>query len=431
MLWDRCSWSWGGRLWSYDRIGAAFKAALADARVLGVFFRIDSPGGLVDGLFSLIDQIRKGAQRGGGTKPVWAFAGASAFSAAYAIAAACDRIIAAPEGEVGSIGAVMIHVNEKAFLERLGFEVTPIEFPDGKTSGAWWEALSEEARTNLTARVSRVARLFIRHVAETRPGFTDEAIIALRAQCFSADDETDGGRSALALGLIDGIANEPAAFADFVAACRTPSAAANPALANPAAPSPQAAAPAAAEHQQGASDMDPKKLAALQAAAKKGDKAAQARLASIEAILAQESDEDETTSEEEDDDTATEDEDDTTAEDEDEDTTSEEDEDEEDGQVDAKTARAILGLKEAKGRDKLAAKLATTPGMTVKRARGLLAASSRSSSSSLSGRVTDPNVRSNATKGEAGNFTGNADCDAAIAAYAKAGNSSRIRKPAA
>ncbi|WP_421792765.1 S49 family peptidase [Hyphobacterium sp.] len=416
-LWDRTGWGWGSRLWSYDRIGAAIRAARADQRVAGIFLRIDSPGGLIDGLFALVEEIEAGSARHGG-KPIWAFAAPSAFSAAYAIASACDHIVSMVEGEVGSIGAVVVHFSEKGWLDAHGLKVTPIEYPEGKTAGAWWEDLPEQAREDLQARVTRAAKLFIRHVAATRPDLSEEQIIALKARCFSSDDESDGGRSALRLGLIDEIQHETAALAALAESVRgtVPGTATPPA----AAPDTEAAAATAASTSKGASAMDANAIAALQAAAAKGDEEAKRKLAAIELIVGEDQTDEETEVEEEEEETpaaATEEEE------------TEAEEEEEDGTVDAKTARAILALPEAKSRPKLAGELATEPGMTVKTAKRLLGKAGKETGSRMSG-VPDPRVKASSGTGQ-GSGTGDGDIDQAMGAFTKAYGKGRLRKDAA
>ena len=374
-LWDRAWFRWQGPLSAYDEIGDALREARADEHVNAIMLRIDSPGGLVDGLFGLIDAISKGAGRQGG-KPIWAFTTAACFSAAYAIASACDRIVAAPEGEVGSIGAVVLHINEAGWLAEAGYEIQAIEFPEGKTDGAWWAALSDDARASMQARIKHVARMFIDHVAAHR-GLDEDEIIALRADCFSADDAEDGGRSALQLGLIDEIAFEPAAYAALVLAGQGKT----PAPVSAPDPAPDPAAAAALET--GDPDMTSKELAQLQAAAKKGDKVAAAKLQKIAAIVAEAPDDEEDQTVEDvvdDEDVVEDDEEDQTALDE------EDDAEAEDGDAPKSASaagRKIGRLANRDGKSKLGATLAADVGsgeMTYRAALRTLRAAGRESS---------------------------------------------------
>ena len=84
----------------YNAIGANVFAALDDPGVKAIALAIDSPGGDTAGLFDLTDSIY--AARG--RKPIWAILDESACSAAYAIAAATDRITV-PRTSIGPAAA--------------------------------------------------------------------------------------------------------------------------------------------------------------------------------------------------------------------------------------------------------------------------------------------------------------------------------------
>src|SRR5690606_35901150 len=73
---------------NYQGIRAAFDEAMADDSVGAIVFKLESPGGMVSGCFDLTDHIH--ASRG--HKPIVAVVDDYAYSAAYAIASACDEI---------------------------------------------------------------------------------------------------------------------------------------------------------------------------------------------------------------------------------------------------------------------------------------------------------------------------------------------------
>lgn len=213
-----CGMVWHG----YDTLLMALREAKADARVKGVFLKMDTPGGVVgEGLPALAAFMRETSEAAGG-KPVWIHA-AMACSAGYWIAAQADRIIAPGVGYVGSLGAVMVHENWAGALEQDGIEITSIEFPEGgvKTDGAWWKSLSEAARVAWQSDVSQVGEMFLADVAAGRPQLTRDAMMAMRADAFMAE-HSDPARSGLALQLVDEVATEEAAFAAFVAHLSAP-----------------------------------------------------------------------------------------------------------------------------------------------------------------------------------------------------------------
>lgn len=208
-----CGMVWHG----YDTLLIAMREALADARVGGVFLRLDTPGGVVGGGLPALAQFMREARESAGGKPIWVYAD-MACSAGYWIAAQADRILAPSVGYVGSLGAVMVHEDWSGALEQDGIAITSIEFPEGgvKTEGAWWKALSEAGRAAWQADISQVGEMFFADVSAGRPGLTHEAMMAMRADAFMAE-HADPARSGLALQLVDEIATEEAAFAALVA----------------------------------------------------------------------------------------------------------------------------------------------------------------------------------------------------------------------
>ena len=185
------SWWYGGS--AYDVIGAAFDMLLADAGVTQIVLLIDSPGGTVTGCFELADKIY--AARG--TKPVTAVASDSAYSAAYAIASAADRIVIPRSGGLGSIGVRCQHVDISRALDRIGYTVTTIVSGSKKADFDSTAPLSESARSEMQDEVNRLADIFVETVARNR-GLDADAVRGLQAGCLF-------GPSAIAAGLGDAI----------------------------------------------------------------------------------------------------------------------------------------------------------------------------------------------------------------------------------
>lgn len=208
-----CGVVWHG----YDTLLMAMQEAVADARVRGIFLVLDTPGGVVDDGLPLLAEFMRGARASAGGKPIWIYA-KMACSAGYWIASQGDRIIAPATGYVGSLGAVIVHENYAGMLEQDGIEITSIEFPAGgeKTDGAWWKALSHSAKAAWTADVDQCGALFFADVEAGRPAMTHDKQLALRAGVFMGA-HTDPARSGLAIGLVDEIAHEQAAFEALVA----------------------------------------------------------------------------------------------------------------------------------------------------------------------------------------------------------------------
>ncbi len=385
---------WWSESWvpGYAQIGEALQAALADSRVRAILLRVNSPGGLVDGCFDLAAQIRSGRE----IKPIWAHC-RMACSAAYALASAATRIVAPAEADIGSIGVLIMHYDFTQMYAEWGIKVEAIESAPRKTDGAEWKPLSEDARAHLASVVGQVAKSFVATVVAGR-GLTEEAIKGQQARWFLAQHD-DPQQSALGLGLIDDIANERATFAALIQSLSDETATGAPGGESTS---------ARAEHEE-ESDMALKDtVAALRAKAKAGDKKAEADLKAFGiSLTADDADpEEEAAAEgaaEDDEEAATEP---GTADD-------EEDEDDDGAEPEAKATGtkagfALLGCKEAKGREPLAQKLGAKVAsgkMTYGEATDMLAAAPRASrlADAMAGRDRNPgNDRDGSGKAKSG-----------------------------
>jgi hypothetical protein len=109
-------------LMSYAHIAAQLDAALANPQARTILLDVDSPGGESGGVFDLADRIR-GAAR---IKPVWAGANDTAFSAAYALASAAERVFLSRTGGVGSIGVIAVHADQAGKDAQEGVRYTTV-----------------------------------------------------------------------------------------------------------------------------------------------------------------------------------------------------------------------------------------------------------------------------------------------------------------
>jgi signal peptide peptidase SppA len=195
-------------LTSYARIAADIDAALAAPEVAGILLEIDSPGGEAGGVFELGEQIRAASR----IKPVWAHAGDSAFSAAYALACATQRVSLSATGGVGSIGVIALHIDQSVRNAQAGLSVTALTAGAHKNDGTPHAPLTPQATAALQAEIDRLYDLFVDHVAQMR-GLDAEAVRATEAALFFSDD-------AVASGLADAVAPFATTLADFSAALR-------------------------------------------------------------------------------------------------------------------------------------------------------------------------------------------------------------------
>ena len=193
-------------LTSYTRIAADIDAALANPAVAGILLDIDSPGGEAGGVFDLGARIRAATR----SKPVWAHAGDSAFSAGYAIACAAQRVTLSATGGVGSIGVIALHIDQSVRNAQNGLSVTALYAGAHKNDATPHAPLTPQATDALQSEIDRLYALFVDHVAEMR-SLDAEAVRATEAALFFGED-------AVAAGLADGVASFDAVLADFATA---------------------------------------------------------------------------------------------------------------------------------------------------------------------------------------------------------------------
>ncbi|WP_028210773.1 S49 family peptidase [Paraburkholderia mimosarum] len=172
----------------YDGIRANLSMALEDSAVRAIVLDVDSCGGEVAGCFDLADAIY--AARG--TKPLWAILSECAFSAAYALASACDVITVPRTGGTGSVGVIVAHVDFSKALADAGITVTLITSGARKADGNEFEPLADGARERIQADVDSVADLFIATVARNR-GLPAAKVRATQAGTFLGSAGVEAG----------------------------------------------------------------------------------------------------------------------------------------------------------------------------------------------------------------------------------------------
>jgi signal peptide peptidase SppA len=189
----------------YDGIRQSFLTACADPDVQAIALDVDSPGGEVAGCFDLVDTIY--AARG--DKPIWAILNEAAYSAAYAIASAADRITVPRTGGTGSIGALVMHVDLTEALSKDGIKVTLIRYGARKADGNSVEPLSKDALARIQGEIDTIGELFVATVSRNRN------IAASKVRDTEA--ATFMGSQGVELGLADAVAAPDAAFRALLA----------------------------------------------------------------------------------------------------------------------------------------------------------------------------------------------------------------------
>ena len=175
-------------LTSYGHLEEQIMDAATDPAVRAILLGIDSPGGEAAGVFDLSDLVFEARS----LKPVWAVADEEAFSGAYAIASAAERLIVPRTGGLGSIGVVAVHVDRSARDTMEGLSTTTVYAGARKNDFNPHETLKDGARRTLQAEVDRVHALFVDTVARNR-GLTADAVRATEARLFFGEDAVRAG----------------------------------------------------------------------------------------------------------------------------------------------------------------------------------------------------------------------------------------------
>ena len=190
-------------LTSYTEIAAMLDSALADPQVAGILLDIDSPGGEASGSFELARRVREAST----VKPVWAVANDSAYSAAYAIGSAANRLIVSETGGVGSIGVIALHIDQSVKDANEGYRYTAVTAGMHKNDFSPHQPLTDEAKAELQAEVDRLYGLFVDHVASMRTLSSDDVRSTEAGLYF--------GANAIAAGLADAVGTFESALTDF------------------------------------------------------------------------------------------------------------------------------------------------------------------------------------------------------------------------
>lgn len=191
-------------LTSYRQLDNDFQALVADDSVRHIVLQIDSPGGAVSTLPDLVDRIA--AARG--VKPVTALVDDHAYSAGYWLASAADEVVISRTSGVGSIGALMVHVDRSRANEMQGLKVTAIASGTKKTQMSGDRPLSESDLEDAQALVDQAGRMFAEDVARLR-GMAVSAVLDMQAGTFN-------GAAAVDAGLADRVMAAPDALREIV-----------------------------------------------------------------------------------------------------------------------------------------------------------------------------------------------------------------------
>jgi signal peptide peptidase SppA len=169
-----------------------------------IVIEIDGPGGSVDGTEEFGMAVKNSV------KPIVVFVDGMAASAHYWVASQAQHIVAnsAITSWIGSIGTLVVHVNQQEWLAKNGMQVEIIRAPQSidKARENSFEPLTEDAKARLLKELEEITDHFISTVKSgrgARLNTGDENIFTGKVY---------NGRDALAMGMIDEIGGLQAAL---------------------------------------------------------------------------------------------------------------------------------------------------------------------------------------------------------------------------
>src|SRR6516162_7327720 len=176
-----------------NEITRAFRAAVRDAAVRAVIFRVDSPGGSVVASESIWREVVVARERG---KPVIVSMGDVAGSGGYYVAAPADKIVAEPATLTGSIGVLAGKLVVTDLFQKLGMSTDSAQIGANAAMYSSTSDFSARAHSRLEAFLDETYRGFKDHVASGRHMTQEEVEEIAKGRVWTGED-------AKARGLID------------------------------------------------------------------------------------------------------------------------------------------------------------------------------------------------------------------------------------
>jgi protease-4 len=179
------------------RIKEQLTRAAQDDNIKAVVLRINTPGGTVTASDIIYHELKtfKASRK----IPIVASIMDLGTSGGYYIAAAADTVLAHPSSVTGSIGVIMLTVNARGLLEKVGVEATAVTSGPRKDMGSPFRVMTTEERAIFQGLIDSFYLRFLSVVQEGRPHLQMDQIKKL------ADGRIYTGDQAKAAGLVDEI----------------------------------------------------------------------------------------------------------------------------------------------------------------------------------------------------------------------------------
>jgi len=186
---------------SYESISDTLDDLAENPGIKGIVLNIDSPGGVVSGIDSVVDSIKRAAK----VKPVVAFSDGMMCSAAYWIGSAASYIVASKNADIGSIGVVSVHQEFSKMNESEGITTTVFKAGEFKAGGNPYEPLTDKVKAEIQQRLDFTYNNFKKSIAKNRKTTIDKVNDMAEGRVFI-------GKQAKDIGLIDEIGNIDIAY---------------------------------------------------------------------------------------------------------------------------------------------------------------------------------------------------------------------------
>lgn len=198
---DFWNWYFGGS--SVEGIDSALAAALESPRVSGILLRVNSPGGVADGISELAGKIKVASK----AKPLVAYVDGDSCSAAYWLTSAAPKIVVNNIGWVGSVGAYYSFLDTKKADAMEGLR--EIKIISSQSPKKVLDPATKEGEEAYQIQVDDLAQVFIEDVARNR-GTTVENVLSNYGQ-----GDVMIGTKAVALGMADKVGTLETAIAEL------------------------------------------------------------------------------------------------------------------------------------------------------------------------------------------------------------------------
>lgn len=181
-----------------DRVREILKKAEKDDDIKGLLLRINTPGGTVTSSDIIYHEITAFKKRK--NIKVYAVVVDLAASGGYYIAQAADRIIVHPTSLTGSIGVIVLKMNLRGLMDKVGVDFEVVKSGDHKDFLSPFRPLTPKERQVLQETIDSLHQRFVATIEENRKQLSKDEIRKL------ADGRIYTAQQALDFKLIDQIA---------------------------------------------------------------------------------------------------------------------------------------------------------------------------------------------------------------------------------